>query len=249
MMVDLVAAVDLRGGRAVRLAQGEATRVTDYGDPLAWAERWAREGADWLHLVDLDAAFGDGHQREVIAAIVRAVACPVQVGGGVRREEVAEALWGLGVRRVVVGTAALERPELVAWAVRTAGPDRVAVALDARGLRLAVRGWRAEAEAYLLDVAPRFVDLGVRTFVYTDIERDGMLVGPNLVLAERLADASGADVIVSGGVASADDVAAVAQLARRQRRVRGVILGRALYDGRIDLSALRAWRDTDAPAA
>jgi phosphoribosylformimino-5-aminoimidazole carboxamide ribotide isomerase len=173
----------------------------------------------------------------------------VQVGGGVRGEADAEALWAAGVRRVVLGTAALERPELVAWAVRTAGPEAVAVALDARGLRLATRGWRAETDAQLLDVAPRFVDLGVRTLVYTDIERDGMLVGPNLLLAERLADTSGADVVVAGGIASATDVAAVAEVARRQRRVRGVVLGRALYDGRLELTALRAWRDAIAPAS
>jgi phosphoribosylformimino-5-aminoimidazole carboxamide ribotide isomerase len=225
--VNLYAAIDLLGGRCVRLQQGDYDRVTEFGDdPVAQAEAWAEQGAPWIHVVDLDAArSGEPVNREVIGQIAAAVGVPVQVGGGVRSREDAEALWSAGVSRVVMGTAALEQPDLVAALV----PDgSVAVGLDARGRDLAVRGWESSSGVDLLEAAARFGEMGVAALVVTEIGRDGMLEGPDLEGLAAVLEVTSAPVVASGGVGSVDDLVALTAL-----DLDGVIVGRALYDERV----------------
>lgn len=235
-------AIDVRGGRCVRLERGRAERETVYGaDPFAAALGFARSGAEWVHVVDLDAAFGEGSNRPLIRELAAAGMLRVQTGGGLRSEaDLAEVLEA-GAARAVIGTAAIEDPELVRRAVERWGAERVAVGLDARGRRPAVRGWREEADADLFAFGRSLVELGVRTLIYTDIERDGMLAGPNVAMAAELAAASGAEVIVSGGIGSLEHVAAARAAAAQG--VAGVILGKALYEARVELGeALRIAR-------
>jgi phosphoribosylformimino-5-aminoimidazole carboxamide ribotide isomerase len=234
-------AIDLRRGRCVRLQKGDAGAETVYGDdPLAVARSFAEAGASWVHVVDLDAAFGDGSNRGLIRRIVASTSLQVQTGGGLRTEDDLEEVLEAGAARAVIGTAAIENHDLVEAAVRRWGADRIAVGLDARGRRPAARGWTEESGADLFVLAKALVARGVRTIVHTDIERDGMLQGPNLELSAGLAEHSGAEVIVSGGMRDADDVEAVARAARDGRGISGVIVGRAIYEGRLDLGeALR----------
>ena len=230
--MDLYPAIDLRGGRCVRLAQGDYGRETVYGDdPVAVARGFAAAGAPWIHVVDLDAArTGVPANRAVVAAVAAAVDIPVQTGGGVRDDASADALLGAGVRRVVVGTAALDDP---AWVRRLAArhPGRVAVGLDARGRDVAVRGWVDGSGQDLVDVARRFADAGVAALVVTEIGRDGMLAGPALDQLGEVLAATGLDVVASGGVGSLDDLRALAGLDVGGRRLAGAIVGRALYEG------------------
>lgn len=232
-------AIDLRRGRCVRLEKGDADRETVYGDdPLAVARSFAEAGAAWIHVVDLDAAFGDGSNRALIRRIVESTGLKVQTGGGLRSEDDLAEVLDAGAARAVIGTAAIESPELVRRAVERWGADRIAVGLDARGRRPAARGWTEESGVDLFDLAARMVEMGARTIVHTDIERDGMLQGPNLALSAELARATGAGVIVSGGVAGGDDVAAAA---RAGEGIVGIIVGKAIYEERIDLrEAIRA---------
>jgi len=233
----LYPAIDLRRGRCVRLEKGEAGRETVYGDdPLAVARSFADAGAEWIHVVDLDAAFGEGSNRVRIRPIAGMTSLRVQMGGGLRTIEDMEEALDSGASRVVIGTAAVEDPELVRLAVRLWGPERVAVGLDARGRRPAVRGWTEESAVDLFELARRMVDMGVRTLVHTDIERDGMLMGPNLELSAELAAESGAEVIVSGGMSGMGDVdAVIAAAAHGRGGIAGAIIGKAIYEGRIDL--------------
>jgi phosphoribosylformimino-5-aminoimidazole carboxamide ribotide isomerase len=235
--VDLYPAIDLRGGRCVRLYQGDHGRETVYGDdPVAQARTFADAGAPWIHVVDLDAArTGEGANRELVAEIAAAVDVPVQAGGGVRDDAAADALLGAGVRRVVVGTAALDDP---AWVRRLAGryPGRVTVGLDARGRDVAVRGWVEGSGHDLVEVARSFDDAGVAALVVTEIGRDGTLTGPALdQLADVLAETR-LDVVASGGVGSLADLRALAAFEVDGRRPAGVIVGRALYEGAFRLS-------------
>lgn len=241
--VILFPAVDLRGGRCVRLEQGEAARETEYdADPREVVARFSAAGAEWIHLVDLDAAFGDGSNRALISEMIGSTSLRVQTGGGIRTEGDVEAMLGAGAARVVIGTAAIENPELVRVAVNRFGAERIAVGLDARGTRPAARGWREESGTDLYDLGARMADLGVRTLIYTDIERDGMLGGPNLTGSAELARRTGLEVVVSGGVASSADIRAVRE-ASSDAAIGGVIVGKALYEGRVDLDeALRAAR-------
>jgi phosphoribosylformimino-5-aminoimidazole carboxamide ribotide isomerase len=230
-------AIDLRRGRCVRLEKGEAAKETVYSDdPVGLAARFAEAGARWAHVVDLDAAFGDGDNRDIIRQLASSVPLRIQTGGGLRSDAAVDAALEAGAQRAVIGTAALEDPELVRRAVERWGADRIAVGLDARGRRPAARGWTEETGEDLFDVARRLVDTGVRTLIYTDIERDGMLQGPNLVMASALASFSGAEVIVSGGIAGLDDVLEVNQERRMGIRLSGVIVGKAYYEGRLDLA-------------
>jgi phosphoribosylformimino-5-aminoimidazole carboxamide ribotide isomerase len=230
----LYPAIDLRRGRCVRLEKGEASRETVYGDdPVSVARSFADAGAEWVHVVDLDAAFGDGSNRALIRDVVSSVGVKVQTGGGLRTEEDLAEVLDAGAARAVIGTAAIENPDLVRRAVDRFGAERIAVGLDARGRRPAARGWTEESGADLFDLARRMVGLGARTIVHTDIERDGMLMGPNVALSAELAEASGAEVIVSGGVAGIGDVEATA---RAGRGIVGVIVGKAIYEGRIDVA-------------
>jgi phosphoribosylformimino-5-aminoimidazole carboxamide ribotide isomerase len=235
-------AIDLRRGRCVRLAQGEANRETVYGDdPISVARSFADAGAEWVHVVDLDAAFGDGSNRALIRDVVSSVGVKVQTGGGLRTEDDLAEVLEAGAARAVIGTAAIENPDLVARAVERWGAERIAVGLDARGRRPAARGWTEESGADLFDLGRKMVELGARTIIHTDIERDGMMMGPNLDLSAELARASGAEVIVSGGMRGMEDVQAVAAAARDGRGIAGAIVGRAIYEGRIDLeNAVRA---------
>ena len=230
--MDLYPAIDLRGGRCVRLAQGDYARETVYGDdPVAVARRFEAEGAPWIHVGDLDAArTGTPVNREVVAAIAGAVGVPVQSGGGVRDEAAATALFAAGVRRVVLGTAALEQPDLVRR-LAALHPGRVAVGLDARAGRLAVRGWVEGAGADLFEALAHFGDAGVAAFVVTEIGRDGMMSGPDLDGLARVLSATMVDVVASGGVGSLDDLAALAALEAGGRRLAGAIVGRAVYEG------------------
>ncbi|MBW3570875.1 MAG: 1-(5-phosphoribosyl)-5-[(5-phosphoribosylamino)methylideneamino]imidazole-4-carboxamide isomerase [Gemmatimonadetes bacterium] len=238
----LYPAIDLRRGRCVRLEKGRADRETVYGgDPHGVAARFVAAGAQWIHVVDLDAAFGDGSNRALIRDLASSVDARVQSGGGLRTDEDLAEVLESGVARAVIGTAAIENPELVRRAVERWGAERIAVGLDARGRRPAARGWTEESGTDLFDLARSLVDLGVRTIIHTDIDRDGMMMGPNLDLSAELAAHSGAEVIVSGGMRGIEDVHAVAELARDERRIGGAIIGKALYEGALDLgSALRA---------
>jgi phosphoribosylformimino-5-aminoimidazole carboxamide ribotide isomerase len=230
----LYPAIDLRRGRCVRLEKGEASRETVYGDdPLAVARSFADAGAEWVHVVDLDAAFGAGSNRALIRELVAATPLKVQTGGGLRGEADLEAVLETGAARAVIGTAAIENPELVRRAVERWGAERIAVGLDARGRRPAARGWTEESGTDLFDLAASMVAFGVRTIIHTDIERDGMMGGPNLELSAALAEASGAEVIVSGGMSGMDDVEAAVDAAGRG--IAGAIIGKALYEGRIGL--------------
>jgi phosphoribosylformimino-5-aminoimidazole carboxamide ribotide isomerase len=241
----LYPAIDLRRGRCVRLEKGEASRETVYGDdPVAVARSFAGAGAEWVHVVDLDAAFGDGSNRALIRDIVAAVPARVQTGGGIRSDADLEEVLGAGAARAVIGTAAIENPDFVRRAVERWGAERIAVGLDARGRRPAARGWTEESGADLFDLAKSLVSLGVRTIVHTDIERDGMLMGPNLELSAALAAHSGAEVIVSGGMRGMEDVEAVSRAAREGRGIAGAIIGKAIYEGRLELAdALRRARE------
>jgi phosphoribosylformimino-5-aminoimidazole carboxamide ribotide isomerase len=234
--MDLYPAIDLRGGRVVQLQQGDYERETVYGDdPVAVARRFRRAGARWIHVVDLDAArSGRAANRDVIGAICSAVDARVQSGGGVRDVGAAEALLDAGVERVVVGTAAIERPDLVDELAERF-PQRVAVGLDARGHDVATHGWATEAGVDLLDVARRFNRPGVGAIVITEISRDGMLGGPDVAQLEDVLGAVTTPVIASGGVASIDDLRALAALEAGGRRLAGAITGTAVYEGRFTI--------------
>lgn len=227
-MLTLYPAVDIKDGRAVRLTQGRADAETVYdADPVAAAARFAAAGSDWLHVVDLDAAFtGEPRNRHLIAAIVEATGCRIQASGGVRTLADVEASLGYGAERVVIGTMALADPGFVAQVLDAVGP-RIAVGLDARGTTLQARGWTEEA-GDLFDALDRLTALGVPRFVYTDVSRDGMLEGPNLDMLRRVADATTARITASGGVATLDDLRA---LAGCHDRVDAAIVGKALYSG------------------
>lgn len=224
-------AIDVRGGRCVRLVEGDFARETVFdADPADAARRWADAGAEWLHVVDLDGAVvGEPVNVQALVRIRQAVDLPIQLGGGLRLEEHLAAAFDHGVERVILGTAALRAPELVECAVARWG-DKVAVALDARDGLLAADGWLDQTDVAALVVALQLQAAGVRRFVSTDIRRDGTLAGPNLPSLRGLVDALEAAVIASGGIGTVDDVRAVAATGAE-----GVIIGRALYDGRVDL--------------
>jgi phosphoribosylformimino-5-aminoimidazole carboxamide ribotide isomerase len=235
----LFPAIDLKNGEAVRLEQGDMSRVTVFNsDPAAQARAFEALGFQWLHLIDLDGAFaGQPMNALAVAAILRAVKIPVQLGGGVRTLAGIEAWLGEGVARVILGTAAVRDPALVRDAAK-AFPGKVAVGIDARGGRVAVQGWSETTELDVIELARRFEDAGVALLVHTDVERDGMLKGLNLAASLALAEAVSIPVVASGGLASLDDVRAL--LAPRARPLAGAIAGRALYDGRLDAKAALA---------
>ncbi len=228
----LYPAIDIRDGRAVRLTQGRADEETVYDeDPVAAAHRFAEQGAEWLHVVDLDAAFtGEPRNRHLIAEIARATTCRIQASGGVRTLDDVVASLEYGAERVVLGTMALSDPSFVERVLDEVGP-RIAVGLDADGTTLRARGWTENA-GDLFDAIALFTTMGVPRFVYTDVARDGMLAGPNLDMLRRVADATDASVTASGGVSGADDLRA---LARCHPRVDAAIVGKALYAGAVSL--------------
>jgi phosphoribosylformimino-5-aminoimidazole carboxamide ribotide isomerase len=231
--MDLYPAIDLRGGRVVQLQQGDYDRETVYGDdPVAVAERFEAAGARWIHMVDLDAArSGTPANHNAIAAVCARVSCFVQASGGVRSVAAAASLLDAGAHRVVVGTAAVEQPDVVDELVARA-PDRVAVGLDARGHELATRGWTTGTGVDLLDYARRFDRPGIGALVVTSIGRDGMLKGPDTEQMTAVLGAVSVPVIASGGIATLDDVRRLATLEVGGRRLAGAISGTAIYERR-----------------
>lgn len=232
----ILPAIDLKGGRCVRLLRGEAASEKIYGDdPVAIARSFAAAGAAWLHIVDLDAAFsGSTGNRAMIRKIIAAVEIPVQIGGGLRGLHQIGAMLDAGARRVVIGTAAVSKPELVEEALTQFGAEAIAVGIDARDGRVATRGWTDTSEIEAIPFAQHMHSLGVRWAVYTDIARDGALQGPNLEATAALARQSGLRVIAAGGVARLEDLVALRDL--EKDGVAGVIVGKALYEGRFTLA-------------
>ncbi len=243
--MDLLPAIDIREGRVVRLVQGEAARQTVYGeDPVAIAEQFIEQGTGWIHVVDLDRAFGKGDNDEIVGRLIAKVGsrARVQLGGGLRTLDRVQQGLDWGVSRIVVGTAAAIEPSLVDQALALAGRERVAVGIDARQGRVMVRGWTEPSSLLAEQLARRVIAQGVRTMIYTDVSRDGLLQGPDITGATALARL-GAEVIASGGIASLDDIQAV-----RDAGLAGAVVGRALYESRIDLrAALEAARAAPHP--
>ena len=229
--LELLPAVDITEGRAVQLAQGVAGSERVYGDPVAAARRWQDAGAEWLHLVDLDAAFGRGTNRELQAEIVGALYIKVEMSGGIRDDESLEAALATGCTRVNIGTAALEQPEWCAKIIAEHG-DRVAIGLDVRGRTLAARGWTRDG-GDLYEVLTRLDSEGCARYVVTDVNKDGMLAGPNLQLLRDVCAATDAPVVASGGVTTLDDIRALMDLV--PLGIEGAIAGTALYEGRFTL--------------
>ncbi len=231
MNLELLPAVDVADGQAVRLVQGEAGSETSYGDPVAAALQWQSDGASWVHLVDLDAAFGRGSNRDLLARVVGTLDARVELSGGIRDDESLAQALATGCARVNLGTAALESPEWCAKVIATHG-DRIAVGLDVRGTTLAARGWTSEG-GDLWDVLERLDREGCARYVLTDVRRDGTLTGPNLALLEQVCAVTDRPVVASGGVSSLDDLRALAQLV--PSGVEGAIVGKALYAGAFTL--------------
>lgn len=229
-------AVDIREGRCVRLVEGRPDMETVYSDdPAAMAMLWQEKGARWLHLVDLDGAFcGAPRNMDVIREIRQSVNIPIQIGGGIRNLSIVETLLGMGINRVIFGTMAINNPEMVAEACSRYG-DAISVGIDARDGKVAIEGWGVTAEKNALDLALEMKALGVGRIIYTDIWRDGTLQGPNLEAVREMAGHTGMKVIASGGISTLDDVKAVIEL--EQLGVDGVIIGKSLYAGTVELEA------------
>lgn len=243
--MDIYPAIDLKGGHCVRLSQGDFAQVTTYSeDPVKMAKKWAAAGAKWLHIVDLDGARTGMPNTEnlgVVRQIVRQVGLPIQFGGGVRNGEVVERMLGIGVARVVVGTAAAENPAL-AEGMFTMYGDRIAVGVDARDGMVAVHGWQTSSGEPAPDFVVRMAAIGAKRFIFTDIARDGMLQGVNIASLQLVASAvPGVPVTASGGVATLADIDALVNLNRTAcSNVDGVIVGKALYAGTVTLEQILA---------
>ena len=237
-------AIDIRGGRCVRLTQGRADQQTVYAEvPAEMAAQFQTAGSQWVHVVDLDGAFaGEPRNLPAVRAIV-ALGLKVQLGGGLRTRAAVEQALGLGVSRVVIGTRAADSDEFVADLVRSFG-DRIAVGIDARNGQVAVKGWVDTTNAGSIALAQRMAALGVATLIHTDISTDGMLTGPNLPAQEAMLAAVSCGVIASGGVSRREDVAGLLEMKKRRPNLDGVIVGKALYERRVDLGdliRLAAW--------
>jgi len=242
--LQLLPAVDVQDGQAVQLVQGIAGTQKEFGDPLEAALRWQRGGAEWLHLVDLDAAFGRGSNAELLRGIVGRLDLNVELSGGIRDDASLERALATGARRVNIGTAALENPQ---WCERIIGEygDRIAIGLDVRGENLAARGWTTEGGPWP-ETLDRLVAAGCERFVVTDVQSDGMLSGPNLELLTAVARRSGQKVIASGGIATLDDLRTLRTLV--DDGVEGAIIGTALYVGRFTLEEALAVAGGDVDA-
>jgi phosphoribosylformimino-5-aminoimidazole carboxamide ribotide isomerase len=249
--LNIYPAIDIKGGQCVRLSQGRFDAVTTYGeDPVVVAQRWKAEGARWLHIVDLDGArlgMPDTQNRAVVARIVAETGLPVQFGGGVRSVDAVAALLDIGVARVVVGTAAARDPALAQELFKTYG-EQIAVGVDARDGFVAVQGWQEHIGEQSVTFVARMADLGARRFIFTDIARDGMLTGVNTVALAQVATAVPTiPVIASGGVSNIDDIDALNELrSTHSPNIDGVIIGKALYTGAVQLSDVLARVRTSA---
>lgn len=230
--LELLPAVDVADGQAVQLVQGVAGSEKRFGDPVEAALRWQDAGAEWLHLVDLDAAFGRGHNRDLLARIVGAVDLKVEMSGGIRDDDSLASALATGCTRVNMGTAALEEPEWCAAAIASYG-DKIAVGLDVRGRTLAARGWTREG-GDLYEVLARLDSAGCARYVVTDVNKDGMLQGPNLELLRSVCAATDRPVVASGGITELADLEALSGLV--EEGVEGAIIGTALYEGRFTLT-------------
>ena len=229
----LLPAVDVAGGKAVRLTQGEAGTETNYGDPMDAALDWANQGAEWIHLVDLDAAFGRGNNTAVLKKVIKQLrGVNVELSGGIRDDRSLEAALGTGVKRINLGTAALENPEWAASVIAQYG-DAIAVGLDVRGTTLAARGWTKDG-GDLWQVLDRLEEAGCTRFVVTDVTKDGTLKGPNIQLLRDVMERTHRPVIASGGIANLDDIAALRELV--SLGLEGAIVGKALYAGAFTLA-------------
>ena len=229
----LLPAVDIQDGRAVRLQQGEAGSETDFGDPVAAARDWVEQGAPWIHLVDLDAAFGRGHNHDLVKRVVHSVrgSVHVEVAGGIRDDESLAAALATGATRVVLGTAAMENPDWVRSVIAQHG-DKVAVSLDVRGHTLAARGWTTEG-GDLFETLSRLDADGCARYIVTDVEKDGMMHGPNLHLLKKVCHHTDRPVIASGGISRLEDLHRLVELV--EHGIEGAIIGRALYEGAFTL--------------
>ncbi|MDY0872126.1 1-(5-phosphoribosyl)-5-[(5-phosphoribosylamino)methylideneamino]imidazole-4-carboxamide isomerase [Dongia rigui] len=236
----LFPAIDLKGGQCVRLVKGDMAQATVFNtDPADQARQFAAAGATWLHLVDLDGAFaGEAVNAAAVEGILAAVDIPVQLGGGIREMAHIEAWLGKGIARVILGTVALKNPDLVKAACKRF-PNQIVVGIDAKGGKVAVEGWAETSELTALELALRFEDAGVAAIIYTDIDRDGLLQGVNVTATAELAAALSIPVIASGGVSSIADIDALLSVQSQAKKkgggITGVISGRAIYDGRLDL--------------
>jgi phosphoribosylformimino-5-aminoimidazole carboxamide ribotide isomerase len=240
----LLPAIDLMSGEVVRLRQGKADQKTVYSnDPAAFARRWQEEGGDYLHIVDLDAAFtGEQRNLEAVRAITAAITIPCELGGGIRSEAAVKRALDAGVARVIIGTRAAESLDFVRDMARGFGSERIAVGIDAKNGMVSVKGWTEESSLTALDLARRAEDAGAGTIIYTDIATDGMLQGPNFAETEKVLGTLTCQLIASGGVSSADDVQRLGQMAG----LYGCIIGKALYDGAVQLRDLAALRGAGA---
>ncbi len=229
----LYPAIDLMGGQVVRLRQGKADDKTVYpASPQAYAKRWSEEGGDWIHMVDLDAAFTGIHTNlEIVRAIAKTLLVPIQLGGGMRSPEAVKSALDAGVGRVVIGTRAAESLSFVGDMVKEFGGDKIAVGIDAKDGRVSTKGWTEVSEIDALDLARKVEDCGVGTIIYTDIATDGMMAGPNFRGLERMLTVIHCNLIASGGVSSLADVQRLGQ----NPRIHGAIIGKALYDNAIRL--------------
>jgi len=233
-------AIDILGGKAVRLKQGRKSDATVYGDPVDMAKKWVSKGADWLHVVDLDGAF-EGQPKNLIVLRNMAAAVPnakIQVGGGIRSLAVVETLLDAGIQRVILGTAAVQDQEFVKRALEEQ-PHNVAIGIDARDGNVQVAGWTEDSHIAAIDLARRLEDLGGKLVIYTDIARDGVLEGPNIEAMKEMLENTGLSVIASGGVSSISDVRHLADL--DHWRLDGVIIGKALYEGRVEIEEALAY--------
>ena len=231
--MQLYPAIDMKNGQCVRLRQGAFKDITIYSDaPEKVAAHWQEKGASFLHLVDLDGALaGYSVNEEVIRRIADTVSIPIEIGGGIRSKEAVERMLGLGVRRVIIGTKAVEHPEFLRDMVRTFGEEAIVAGVDAKDGMVAVEGWEKVSSLTASDLCLTMKEYGVRHIVYTDISRDGMLSGPNVEATRKLTEETGLDIIASGGVSCMEDLKCL-----HEAGIRGAIIGKALYENRIDLA-------------